>query len=374
MEMRLPDIGDFSDVPVIEVHVAPGDQIAAEDPVVTLESDKATMDVPATEGGVVTEVRVSVGDTVSEGDVILTFEPAGAGPGRQPRPGTSRRPRPRPWLPAPTRPATARRPRSTPRPSRADPDQRPHPGWRPRPAPAVGRPAAEAEVLVLEAGPGGYSAAFRAADLGGKVAIVDAQERLGGVCLNIGCIPSKALLHMAGAIAETREMGEHGAALRRPRGRPGRPPRLEGGGGQAPHRRPRRPGPPAQGHHRPGRRPLRLPQPARGGRRRRLHPLVGFQQAIIACGSRPVTLPFIPDDPRVIDSEGALELTDVPERLLILGGGIIGLEMARLLRARLQDHRGRAAGQLIRAPTRTWWPRCRRPSPSATRASTSRPR
>src|SRR5215218_2900931 len=135
MEMRLPDIGDFSDVPVIEVHVAPGDQIAAEDPVVTLESDKATMDVPATEGGVVTEVRVSIGDTVSEGDVILVFEPAGAGAGRRPRPGTSRRPRPRPWPPAPARPATARRPGSTPRPSRA----RPRPAPPPRTAPP-GRP------------------------------------------------------------------------------------------------------------------------------------------------------------------------------------------------------------------------------------------
>ena len=163
--------------------------------------------------------------------------------------------------------------------------------------PGVGRPAdTEAEVLVLGAGPGGYSAAFRAADLGRKVAIVDARERLGGVCLNIGCIPSKALLHAARVIAETREMGEHGLRFAAPRST-WTPSATGRRGGQAPHRRPRRPGPPAQGHHRPGRRPLRLHQlevAAADGSTQ----LVGFQQAIIACGSEPMTLPFIPTTTR----------------------------------------------------------------------------
>src|SRR5215218_8809031 len=159
MEMRLPDIGDFSDVPVIEVHVAPGDQIAAEDPVVTLESDKATMDLPATEGGVVTEVRVSIGDTVSEGDVILVFEPAGAGAGAPAPAGDQQAAEAEAMAAGPTQAGA------------------PTPDGAPRPAPAVGRPAdVEAEVLVLGAGPGGYSAAFRAADLGKKVVIVDARE------------------------------------------------------------------------------------------------------------------------------------------------------------------------------------------------------
>jgi dihydrolipoamide dehydrogenase len=329
MEMRLPDIGDFSDVPVIEVHVAPGDQVAAEDPVVTLESDKATMDVPATEGGVVSEVRVSVGDTVSEGDVILIFEPAGAGAGA-PAPAGDQR----------AAEAMAAGPDQagygSPAGVYAAPDQGPTqagavtPDSAPRPAPAVGRPAdTEAEVLVLGAGPGGYSAAFRAADLGKKVVIVDARERLGGVCLNIGCIPSKALLHAARVIAETREMSEHGLRFAAPEvdldalrdWKEGVVKRLTGGlGGLARQRK-------VTTVRGSGRfvSPNQLEVAAADGSTQ----LVGFQQAIVACGSEPMTLPFIPDDdPRVIDSEGALELADVPERLLILGGGIIGLEMA----------------------------------------------
>ena len=216
MEMRLPDIGDFSDVPVIEVHVAPGDQLTVDDPVVTLESDKATMDVPASEAGVVSEVRVSVGDTVSEGDVLLTFEPAGAeaaaGGGDQE---------------AAEAEAMAAGPDQagygSPSGVYASPGQGPTqagattPDGAPRPAPASGRPSdLEAEVLVLGAGPGGYSAAFRAADLGKKVVVVDPREALGGVCLNIGCIPSKALLHAAKVIAETREMAEHGLRFAAP--------------------------------------------------------------------------------------------------------------------------------------------------------------
>jgi dihydrolipoamide dehydrogenase len=332
MEMRLPDIGDFSDVPVIEVHVAPGDQIAAEDPMVTLESDKATMDVPATQGGVVTEVRVSVGDTVSEGDVILVFEPAGAAAAGAPAPAGDQQAAEAEAMAAGPDQAGYGSPAGV----YASPDQGPTqagaatPDSAPRPAPASGRPSdLEAEVLVLGAGPGGYSAAFRAADLGRKVVIVDGRERLGGVCLNIGCIPSKALLHAARVIAETREMGEHGLRFAAPEvdldalrdWKEGVVEKLTGGlGGLARQRK-------VTTVRGTGRfvSPNQLEVATADGPTQ----LVGFQQAIIACGSEPVTLPFIPhDDPRVIDSEGALELTDVPDRLLILGGGIIGLEMA----------------------------------------------
>jgi dihydrolipoamide dehydrogenase len=330
MEMRLPDIGDFSDVPVIEVHVAPGDQLAVDDPVVTLESDKATMDVPASEAGVVSDVRVTVGDTVSEGDVLLTFEPAGAGAASAAAGGQE----------AAEAEAMAAGPDQagygSPAGVYASPGQgptqtgAPTPDGAPRPAAPVGRPNdVEAEVLVLGAGPGGYSAAFRAADLGKKVAIVDAREALGGVCLNIGCIPSKALLHAARVIAETREMAEHGLRFADPEvdldalrsWKEGVVKRLTGGlGGLARQRK-------VTTVRGTGRfvSPNQLEVAAADGSTQ----LVGFQQAIIACGSEPMTLPFIPsDDPRVIDSEGALELTDVPRRLLVLGGGIIGLEMA----------------------------------------------
>ena len=329
MEMRLPDIGDFSDVPVIEVHVAPGDQLTVDDPVVTLESDKATMDVPASEAGVVSEVRVSVGDTVSEGDVLLTFEPAG--PGAAAGAGDQEAAEAEAMAAGPDQAGYG-----SPSGVYASPGQGPTqagattPDGAPRPAPASGRPSdLEAEVLVLGAGPGGYSAAFRAADLGKKVVIVDGRERLGGVCLNIGCIPSKALLHAARVIAETREMGEHGLRFAAPEidldalrdWKDGVVERLTGGlGGLARQRK-------VTTVRGTGRfvSPNQLEVAVADGSTQ----LVGFQQAIIACGSEPVSLPFIPsDDPRVIDSEGALELTDVPARLLVLGGGIIGLEMA----------------------------------------------
>jgi dihydrolipoamide dehydrogenase len=327
MEMRLPDIGDFSDVPVIEVHVTPGDRVAADDPVVTLESDKATMDVPASEAGVVSEVRVSVGDTVSEGDVLLTYEPAGAAPAG----GDQAAAEAKAMAPGPDQAGYG-----SPAGVYASPEQGPTqagattPDGAPRPAPGPGRPSdLEAEVLVLGAGPGGYSAAFRAADLGKKTVLVDARETLGGVCLNIGCIPSKALLHAARVIAETREMAEHGLRFAAPevdldalRGwKDGVVKRLTGGvAGLARQRKVTT----VQGT---GRfvSPNQLEVAVADGSTQ----LVGFEQAIIACGSEPVSLPFIPsDDPRVIDSEGALELRDVPGRLLILGGGIIGLEMA----------------------------------------------
>jgi dihydrolipoamide dehydrogenase len=257
------------------------------------------MDVPAAEAGVVSEVRVSVGDTVSEGDVLLTFEPAAAAPAV-----------------APAADQQAARVEA--------------PAAAPAPAAAAGRQAdVEAEVLVLGAGPGGYSAAFRAADLGKKVVMVDAREDLGGVCLNIGCIPSKALLHAARVIAETREMGEHGLRFAAPEvdldalrsWKDSVVKKLTGGVALLARQRK------VTTVRGTGRfvSPNQLEVATADGSTQ----LVGFQQAIIACGSEPVTLPFIPsDDPRVIDSEGALELSDVPGRLLVLGGGIIGLEMA----------------------------------------------
>jgi dihydrolipoamide dehydrogenase len=295
LEVRVPDIGDYSDVPVIEVHVAAGDTVSAEDPLITLESDKATMDVPAPAGGTVTGIRVAVGDQVSEGDVIVELQ-------------TGQEAAPAQAAPAATQAAA--------------------------PAPVAASAAGieadvQAEVLVLGAGPGGYSAAFRAADLGKSVVLVDRSPILGGVCLNVGCIPSKALLHAAKVIAETKEMAEHGLTFGEPAvdldklrdwkdsvvGR-----LTKGLTGLAKQRKVKvvtGVGAFASPNH--------VEVTADDGART----VVGFEQAIIACGSEPVTLPFIPhDDERVVDSTGALELAGVPERLLVIGGGIIGLEMA----------------------------------------------
>ena len=291
IEVAVPDIGDFDAVPVIEVHVSAGDIVAVDDPLITLESDKATMDVPAPAAGTVVEVKVKVGDTVSTEHPILELRTSEAPPTDE-------------QAAAPT----------------------PSPVARP---PMTERGDVHAEVLVFGAGPGGYSAAFRAADLGMKVVLVDRGERLGGVCLNVGCIPSKALLHAAKVIAETKEMSANGLSFAEPqididklRGwKEGVVKRLTGGlAGLAKQRK---------------------VEVVRGtGVFTSMNQVqvtaddgsvktVSFEQAIIAAGSEAVSLPFIPnDDPRVIDSTGALELDDVPQRLLVLGGGIIGLEMA----------------------------------------------
>jgi dihydrolipoamide dehydrogenase len=302
-EIPVPDIGDFRDVPVIEVHVAPGDTVAVEDPLLTLESDKATLDVPSPVAGIIGELRVSVGDTVSEGTVIATVETSGS---------------------ASTPPKERLREDVAPVSAAAQPKA---------PVPAA-RAVTEqgdvhAEVLVLGAGPGGYTAAFRAADLGKRVVLVDARGPLGGVCLNVGCIPSKALLHAAKVIAETKEMAANGLSFASPtieldalRGwKDGVVSRLTGGlAGLAKQRK--------------------VTTILGTGRFTAMNMLevttndgststVSFEQAIIAAGSEAVQLPFIPhDDPRVIDSTGALALERIPEKLLVLGGGIIGLEMA----------------------------------------------
>jgi dihydrolipoamide dehydrogenase len=310
-EVRVPDIGDFSDVPVIEIHVTAGDTVAVDDPIMTLESDKATMDVPAPIAGTVTAVPVSVGDTVSEGDVILSVEVAEAE--AAPAAETAQA--------ATAATASAVEPAAPPPAS---------PAAAPTPAPAPSGRAAdfEAEVLVLGSGPGGYTAAFRAADLGAKVVLVERYPSLGGVCLNVGCIPSKALLHAAKVIAETQEMAENGISFGEPSidldklrvWKDSVVSRLTRGvGGLAKQRK-------VEVITGVGTfsSPNTLDVEMDGETR-----TVSFQNAIIAAGSESAKLPFIPhDDPRVITSTGALELTEIPERMLVVGGGIIGLEMA----------------------------------------------
>jgi dihydrolipoamide dehydrogenase len=291
IEVVVPELGDFADVPVTEVLVGPGDRVGPHTPVVTLESDKAVMEIPASQTGTVEEVAVRVGDRVGAGSILLFLRTEDAA------------------AVAPTRPAAAT----------------------PAPAPAAAsRPGdVRTDVLVLGAGPGGYTAAFRAADLGKSVVLVDRWPALGGVCLNVGCIPSKALLHAAKVIAETREMAAHGLAFGEPSVDVGKlrawkdqvVGRLTGGlTGLARQRKVTT----IRGSGRftsPNQVQVEL---ADGGTT-----TVDFEHAIIAAGSEPVRLPFVPhDDPRVMDSTGALELADVPRRLLVLGGGIIGLEMA----------------------------------------------
>jgi dihydrolipoyl dehydrogenase len=401
VEIQVPDIGDFSDVPVIEIHVSPGDTVAVDDPLVTLESDKATMDVPSPSAGTVSELRIGVGDTVSQGSVLMVLEAEGAA-GTPPKEHVHESAHPDPGektgygsasgvydkievsvpdigdfeavpvievlvnagdtvavddplitlesdkatmdVPAPAagtvvavkvnvgdtvsagHPILDLRTGEAPAAAEQTAAQAPSPVARP---PMTERGDVHAEVLVLGAGPGGYSAAFRAADLGKSVVLVDRGERLGGVCLNIGCIPSKALLHAARVIAETKEMAAHGLSFAEPQididklrdWKESVVKRLTGGlAGLAKQRK---------------------VEVVRGtGMFTSMNQIqvtvddgsvktVSFEQAIIAAGSEPMTLPFIPnDDPRVIDSTGALALDDIPERLLVLGGGIIGLEMA----------------------------------------------
>jgi dihydrolipoamide dehydrogenase len=309
-EVRVPDIGDFSDVPVIEIHVAAGDTVAVDDPIVTLESDKATMDVPAPMAGTVTAVPVSVGDTVSEGDVILSVEVAEAE--AAPAAETAQ---PAATATTPAQPAAA-----APAPAAAAPT--------PAPAPSDTAEVFEADVLVLGSGPGGYTAAFRAADLGAKVVLVERYPSLGGVCLNVGCIPSKALLHAAKVVAETKEMAENGITFGEPTfdldklrdWKQAVVDRLTRGvGGLAKQRK-------VEVVTGVGTfsSPNSLDVASDGGTR-----TITFENAIIAAGSESAKLPFVPhDDPRVITSTGALEINQIPERMLVLGGGIIGLELA----------------------------------------------
>ncbi|MEM8812869.1 MAG: dihydrolipoyl dehydrogenase [Pseudomonadota bacterium] len=288
LTVTVPDIGDFADVPVIAVMVKPGDEINAEDPLIELESDKATMEVPAPTSGTVEGVLVAEGDTVSEGTPIVTLSTGQAAAAPEAPPPVN----------APSRPT----------------------------APATGDQ--HAELVVLGSGPGGYTAAFRAADLGMDVILIERDPTLGGVCLNVGCIPSKALLHAAKVITEAEEMGGHGIAFGKPKidldalrtWKEGVVSRLTGGlSGLAKGRKVKV----VEGVAQFAGPNLLHVKTAKGDT------TVSFDQCIVAAGSEPVHLPFLPhDDPRVIDSTGALELADIPKRLLVIGGGIIGLEMA----------------------------------------------
>jgi dihydrolipoamide dehydrogenase len=311
IEVKVPDIGDYKDVPVIEVLVKPGDTIKKEDSLVTLESDKATMEVPAPEAGVVKELKVKLGDKVSEGVVLLLLESDGAAP-------AAKGPAAKAEAPAPK--AEAPKPASAP----AAPALAPA-------APAAGpipKGDFHAEVLVLGSGPGGYTAAFRAADLGKKVVLVERYADLGGVCLNVGCIPSKALLHAARVIAEAEEMSHFGLKFNRPeidlpalrtwkenvvaKG-------TKGLLGLAKQRKVQVVTGVAKFTS-----PHMIQVETADGKK-----TVSFDTCIIAAGSSVAKIPGFPyDDPRLLDSTSALELKDIPKRLLVIGGGIIGLEMA----------------------------------------------
>ncbi|MFL5863297.1 MAG: dihydrolipoyl dehydrogenase [Solirubrobacteraceae bacterium] len=298
-EVRVPDIGDFDDVPVIEILVSVGDEVAVEDPLVTLESDKATMDVPAPHAGVVKELSVSVGDRVSEGSLLLSLDGASTD-------GAA----------ASTTNGTAEEADS----SAAVASEPPPP---PSPSPDDGGSEREFQVVVLGSGPGGYTAAFRAADLGLKTALIERHDRLGGVCLNVGCIPSKALLHAARVVAESEEMGAHGIAFGTPsvdlpkliEWKQSAVDKLTGGIASLAKQRH------VEVIH--GVATFTGPSSLAVGDRE-----VTFENCIIAAGSEPATIPGLPEDERIIDSTGALTPSSIPGRLLVIGGGIIGLEMA----------------------------------------------
>lgn len=306
--ITVPDIGDFDAVDVIEVLVSDGDTVEPEQSLITLESDKATMEVPATTGGTVTAVKIKVGDKVKEGDTILELEPAAGGGGEASGGESKQAEAPKEEAPAASGGQAAG----------------------PAPAAAASEAPADADcdVVVIGAGPGGYTAAFRAADLGLKTMLVERYETLGGVCLNVGCIPSKALLHAAEVIEEAERFAQFGVEFGQPnidlaglrKYKSGTVGKLtQGLKGLAKQRKVRV----VQGVGRfAGSHALEVEGP--DGTQ-----TIGFEHAIIAAGSRVVRLPDFPwDDPRVMDSTGALELADIPERLLVVGGGIIGLEMA----------------------------------------------
>ncbi|WP_428852863.1 dihydrolipoyl dehydrogenase [Imbroritus primus] len=312
IEVKVPDIGESGDVDVIEVLVKPGDTIELEQSLIVLESDKASMDVPSSAAGKVVDVKVKVGDKVNTGSLILTVEAqaATAAAPAAPQPAA-----------APAAPVASAAPAA------------------PVAVPAAAQHSGSADItcdmLVLGAGPGGYSAAFRSADLGMSTVIVERYATLGGVCLNVGCIPSKALLHTAAVVDEAKAMAAHGVSFGEPvidldklRGYKEQViGKLTGGlAGMAKMRKVqvvRGVGTFLDPHH------LEVEltdgeAQARTGKKT----VIRFEKAIIAAGSQAVKLPFIPEDPRIVDSTGALELREIPKNMLVIGGGIIGLEMA----------------------------------------------
>jgi len=322
-EIKVPDIGDFDKVPVIEVLVAEGDVVEKEQSLITLESDKATMEVPASSAGKIVELKVSEGDEVSEGDVIAVVEADEAGEDAR-EDGTD----------AEDSSAVQER--------ESEDDRDSGLGTRDSKAPADDGASSEAgasgdeyefDLVVLGSGPGGYTAAFRAADLGLKVALIERYDSLGGVCLNVGCIPSKALLHVGQVIDSAAHLADHGVKFGQPeieldalrKFKDDTVGKLTGGlAGMAKKRKVEvvtGTGRFSDDHE--------ITVEHEGETRK-----VGFAQCIIAAGSRVIEIPGIPwDDERVMDSTGALELAEIPERLLVIGGGIIGLEMACVYRA-----------------------------------------
>ena len=306
IEIKVPDIGNFHDVPIIEVCVQVGDSVNAEDALLTLESDKATIDIPAPAAGIIKELKVQVGDKVSEGTLVALIDAAA----------------PEAAATAPTAPAVPAAVTTAPTPA-------------PQAGQFAGSADVECEMLVLGAGPGGYSAAFRAADLGMKTVIVERYSTLGGVCLNVGCIPSKALLHVAVVADEAEHMADCGLTFAAPQididklrahkakvvGK-----LTTGLAGMAKMRKVdivRGYGNFLDAHHIEVELTDGPAQEKTGGKK-----IIRFKNCIIAAGSAPVHLPFIPQDPRIVDSTGALELRFVPKKMLVIGGGIIGLEMA----------------------------------------------
>ena len=320
IDVQVPDMGDFKDVAIIEVLVKPGDTVKAEQSLVTVESDKASMEIPSSHAGVVKELKVALGDKINQGTVILTLESADAGAAASASPDAA---------PA-AAPAAA--PVSAPVPAAGSS------------APVVVAPApagsysgpvdVECDVLVLGGGPGGYSAAFRAADLGLNAVIVERYATLGGVCLNVGCIPSKALLHVAAVMDEVRHLADAGVEFAEPsvnidklRGHKEKViGKLTGGlAAMAKMRKVttvRGYGVFIDPYH------LKVEETTGAGQEKTgAAKVVRFKRAIIAAGSQAVRLPFFPQDERIVDSTGALALQGVPKKMLIVGGGIIGLEM-----------------------------------------------
>jgi dihydrolipoamide dehydrogenase len=305
IEVKVPDIGDFKDVAVIELLVKPGDAVKAEQSLITVESDKASMEIPSSAAGVVKELKVALGDKVNEGTLILMLDAEGAAAAA-----------------AASAPAAATM----------------TPAAAPAPAPVASSYAGgadlECDMLVLGAGPGGYSAAFRAADLGMKTVLVERYATLGGVCLNVGCIPSKALLHVAAVMDEVKHFADLGVEFGAPKVDAAKllahkdkvVGKLTGGlGAMAKMRKVtvvRGYGSFLDPHHVQVEETTGSAQDKTGKTQ-----TIRFKQCIIAAGSQAVRLPFLPDDPRIVDSTGALELRQTPKKMLIVGGGIIGLEM-----------------------------------------------
>ena len=307
IDVKVPDIGEFQDVEVIEVICKVGETVAVEDPLISMESDKATMDVPSPVAGEICEIKVKAGDKVSEGSLILKLKAAENKDLESQKPSATHRYQDSGLAPQSSNLKTT--------------------------APYSGKVDLTCDLLVLGSGPGGYTAAFRAADLGLNVVLVERYKQIGGVCLNVGCIPSKALLHAAKVIVETESMEEHGVSFGKPKINVDKLRAWKDG---------------IVNQLTAGLKSLAKQRKVQiiAGSGEFVDPdhlcvtdaeakkiIIHFENAIIAAGSQPVRLPFLPEDPRILDSTGALQLREIPDHLLVLGGGIIGLEMAAVYHA-----------------------------------------